>query len=525
MAKNETPDFDDTPDAEQQHGLEDAASQTALDDAVAADEPTGDKPKQKLQLDVSIDSRSACERHITVTVARHDIDRYMDAEFSDLMPKAQVPGFRPGRAPRKLIEARFRKDVADRVKMNLLMDSLEQIHDEQDLSAIGEPDLDLDAVEVPETGPMTFEFDLEVRPEFDLPNWKGMKLERPVRDIDTADIDRTLERILADRGRLVPHEGAAEAGDYITCNLTFRFGDRVVSEANEEVIRIRPVLSFRDGQIEKFDELMAGVTAGETRTGETVISADAPNEALRGQTVTAEFKVLEVKRLQLPELDEDLLEELGGFELEADLRDAIKEQLEHQLRYEQHQRARQQITDQLIVSATWELPPEMLKRQASRELERAVMELQSAGFNNEDIRARSNQIRQNAMAETAKALKEHFILERIAEAEDIEAEEADYDLEIQRIAANRNDSPRRVRARLEKTGSMDVLRNQIIESKVIDRILEHAQFVETPFSFEVNDIEAIDESAGGHGAEIPNAKPGAEAGTPGGRPSEAPQHD
>ena len=85
-----------------------------------------------------------------MAVAREDIDRYFDKEYSELMPTAQVPGFRPGHAPRKLIEHRFHKDVAQRVKSALLMDSLTQIHEEQDLSAISEPDLDLDAVEVPE---------------------------------------------------------------------------------------------------------------------------------------------------------------------------------------------------------------------------------------------------------------------------------------------------------------------------------------------------------------------------------------
>ncbi len=521
MAENENPELDGPTNADPPlPESDDVSSQVAVDDSDAPQEEA--EPRPKLQIDVDIENRSACERHVTVTIAREDVERYFDSEFTELMPKAQVPGFRPGRAPRKLIEARFRKDVADRVKMNLLMDSLDQIHEEHELSAISEPDLDLAAVEVPETGPLTFEFDLEVRPDFDLPDWKGMRLEKPVREIDSADVDRYLERMLASRGRLVPYDGTAEPGDYVTCNLTFKDQDRVLSQAHEEVIRIRPVLSFRDGRIEQFDQLMQGAAAGEVRTGTAIISADAPNELLRGRTVAAEFEVLEVKRLELPELNADLLEELGGFELEADLRDAIKEQLEQQLQYEQRRRTREQITRQLTVSATWELPPEMLKRQAGRELEREVMELQSAGFSEADIHARQNEIRQNAMAETARALKEHFILERIAEAEQIDADDSDYDREIAMIAANRGESPRRVRARIEKAGSMDVLRNQIIERKVIDQILEHAEFVEVPFQFEENLVEAIDESAGGHGFEIPQAKPGAEAAVPGGRPGERP---
>jgi len=498
------------------------------DDAQAtlpADSADGDAPEQeadRLDLNVDIDERSACERHITVTVPRADIEKFYDHEFSEMMPSAQVPGFRPGHAPRKLIEKRFRRDVTDKVKSELLVASLEQINEEHGLSAISEPDIDLDAIDVPEDGPLTFEFDLEVRPQFDLPQWKGLEIEKPVREITDADVDRALENVLSRRGRLVPHEGPAEPGDYVTVNLTFRHDDRVVSSAEEEVIRLRPVLSFRDGRIKDFDKLLAGVKAGETRTGKAKLTEDAPNPALRGQEIDADFKVLEVKRLEMPELTPELLDELGGFELEADLRDAIKDQLARQLDYEQHQRAREQITTALTVAADWELPPDLLKRKSQRELPRAVLELQRAGFDEDEIRAHENEIRQNSAASTARALKEHFILERIAEDEEIDAEEDDYTKEIFLIAAQSGESPRKVRARLEKAGSMDVLRNQIIERKVIERILETAEFKEVPFEFEQPETASLDQAAGGHGGDIPDAKP--ESGHPAesSRPEEPP---
>ena len=149
---------------------------------IAVEESTDQEEERvSLTLDVKIDERSACERHVTVSIPREDIERYFDNEFSELMTSAQVPGFRTGRAPRKLIEARFRKDVADRVKSSLLMDSIGQVSDERDLSPISEPDFDFEAIELPDEGEMTFEFDLEVRPEFDVPQWKGLKIERPVR--------------------------------------------------------------------------------------------------------------------------------------------------------------------------------------------------------------------------------------------------------------------------------------------------------------------------------------------------------
>lgn len=489
------------------------------DEAARTDEPVADQVDEQglegdgesapeLNLDVTIDERGACERHITVTIPRDEIERYFDKEFSELVDKAQVPGFRPGRAPRKLIEHRFRKDVKDRVKTALLMDGIAQISQRDDLSPISEPDFDLEAVDLPDEGPMTFEFDLEVRPEFDLPRWKGLELDKPVHEFDDADIDRAMQNVLARRGRLVPFDGAAESGDYVSASFRFEYDGKEISRANEEVIRLRPVLSFRDGKIEKFDEMMAGVKAGESRTGEAMISDDAPNPMLRGKRIKAIFDVLEVKKLELPEITPELLTDLGDFESVADLRDAIKDSLERRLTYQQHQRARQQITEMLTAAANWDLPPEMLRRQSRRELQRAVLELQRAGFNEDEIRARENDLRQNISASTARALKEHFILERIAEDEKIDPSERDYDEEIYYLAMQSGESPRRVRARLEKGEMMDVLRNQIVERMVVELILSQATFEEVPYQAEGFDAEAVDQAVGGdEEPEIPEAKP------------------
>lgn len=472
-----------------------------------------EEEQKKLSLEVEIQSRSTCERHITVTIPREDIDRYFDKEFSELVESAHVPGFRPGHVPRKLVEAKFRKEIVDKVKNSLLMDSIAQVSDEKELAAISEPDFKIDAIELPDEGPMTYEFDLEVRPEFDLPNWKGLKLERPVKEFTDADVDRALKNFLSRRGHLVPLDGPASSDDYISTSLTFTFEGNQLSTSDEELIRVRPVLTFRDGRIENFDKLMEGVKAGETRVGEALISQDAPNVALRGQKVTATFQVKEVKRLELPDLTSDFLDALGGFESEAELRDAVRDSLQRQLEYQQRRSARDQITRQLTAGANWDLPPSLLERQSEREMVRAAMELRSSGFSDDEIRVYENELRQNSKASTARALKEHFILERIAEDEKIEDQPEDYDDEIALIAAQSGETSRRVRARLEKSGRMDVLRNQIIERKVIDRILEHAEFTEAPYQPEGLDAdaaEAVDRSVGGEEPEAGPAESGEE---------------
>ena len=465
------------------------------DDALDVDADA--EPSEPLKLDVTVQSPSACERHITVTVPREDIDRYFSEAFSEMMPTASVPGFRAGRAPRKLVESRFRKDVAEQIKGSLLMDSMQQISEEQSFAAISEPDFDPDVVELPDDGPMTFEFNLEVRPEFDLPQWRGLSIERPTKKFEKADIDQRLEQILSRFGKLVPHDGKAKVGDYVAVNITCRHDGEEVAQVEDQVVRIQPVLSFRDGRLEKFDKLMKGAVEGDTREAEVKLTADAPNEALRGKKVKVEIEVLEVKHLELPELTAEFLDEMGSFESEEDLRKAIQNDLERQLDYRQQQQARQQITAELLAKADWELPPGLLQRQSARELERAVLELRRAGFSDAEIRTRENELRQNSSATTATALKEHFILERIAEDENIDAEAEDFEREVTLIGLQSGESPRRVRAQLEKRGMMDVLRNQIIERKVIDLVRSEAKFKDKPLEEKEESVEAIDLAAGG----------------------------
>jgi trigger factor len=472
--------------------------------AVAVETEGEDEAPQKLGLDVQVTSPSACERHVTVTIARADIDRYFDNAFGEMMPTAAVPGFRIGRAPRKVVESRFRDEVSDQVKSALLLDSLEQISEEQRFTAISEPNFDLEAVEVPKDGPMTFEFTIEVRPEFELPKWKGLTLNRPVREFTDADIDEQLEQMLSRYGQLVPFDGPAAEGDYVSVNITSTANGQQVARESECVLRVRPTLSFRDARLESFAKLMKGVKEGDRREAEVTLSKDAPNTELRGKKVNIEFEVLGVKKLKLPELTEDFLQELGGFATEAELREAIRKNLQRQLEYQQQKIARSQISALLTKSADWELPPGLLQRQSARELERAVMELRRSGFSEAEIRARENLLRQNSTASTATALKEHFILERIAEEEKISEEDNDYEKEIFLIAAQSGESPRRVRAQLEKRGLMDVLRNQIIERKVLEAVQAEAKFKDEPYEPEKTDTEAISMAGGGGaGGEIP----------------------
>ncbi len=471
------------------------------------------QPEEKLSLEIGVETPSACERHVTVTIPRSDIDRYFSKQIDELMSGAEVPGFRPGRAPRKLVESRFKEQVSDQVKGSLLLDSMTQVNDDQDFSAISEPDFDFDSIDIPDEGDLTFEFDIEVRPEFDMPQWKGLSIEKLNHEYTDEEINDHIKTIISRGADLVPHDGAVEAGDHVVLKIVSKDGDSEVASSEELTACVRAKLSFPDAEIEGFDTLMIGAKAGDTKTAKVTVSPDADKEEMREKELDLTLEVLDVKRLDVPEINAELLSSLGGFDDEAALKEGVQGELDRQLVYKQRQRIREQITETLTESANWELPPDLLRRQSSRELERAMMELQSSGFGAEVLQAYENQLRQNSLSKTEQALKEHFILERIAEDEDVEDSPEDYDYEIAMIAYQQNESPRRVRAQMEKRGQMDALRNQIIERKVLELIEDEANVSDVDYKPEENTTEAVDFFVGGGDdeAEIPEAKPGGDA--------------
>jgi len=454
-------------------------------DDIAEDVEEADD-EQRIATEVEVKEIGACERHVVVTVPRDDINRYLDDAYSELMPKAQVAGFRQGRAPRKLVETRFKDEVTNQVKGSLLMDAMGQVTDEQDFSAISEPDFDYEAIQMPDDGPLTFEFSVEVRPDFDMPEWKGLTLEQQSHEYTQEEVEAKTKDLLQRYGEVEDHDGPVTEDDVVIVNVTFKDGDEEVSSLSETSVPVRETLSFADGELAEFDKLVLGQSKGDTASGKATLSETLDTDNA-GKSYDAEVEITGIKRVNLPELTEEFLENVGGFKSEEDLHEVVKGELERQLQYHQQQGLRQQITGALTESASWELPPALLRRQSQRELQRAILEMQSSGFPEEEIRRQINRIQQNMLGSTERALREHFILERIAEENELEATSEDVEREILVIAMQQETSPRRVRARLEKQGDMDALRNQIVERKAIELITSEADIKEVPLEDDSSD--------------------------------------
>lgn len=479
----------------------------ATTDDIQTEETTGEE-KQKLEFDVKVDSPSACERHVVITIPRGEVDRYRKEAFNDIVPKAQLPGFRNGKAPRKLVESQFKDQVAEQVKSSLVMDSLQLVTDAGHFSAISEPDFDYNAVILPPEGDFRYEFKIEVRPDFETPKWEGLTLTRPACDLTEEHVDNHLSRTLTRFMTGDPIEGEAKLGDTVTLNAVFSVDGKQLSTLDEESVVVRKSLTFGDAVISDFDKLVVGKKEGDKFTTKFKISDTATNEDYRGKEVEAEFEVHEIRRIEISEISASQLDDLG-FESVDELRTFVRTELARQFKYHQQQAVRKQVVDELTRGANWEMPESLIRRQTQRELQRLQLELQRNSFSPEQISGYLNASRLNARESTIRALREHFVLEKIAEDLKVEPTAADYDEEIELIAEQSDTSPRRVRARLEKSGQMDAIRNQIIERQVIEKITEAAKVTDQPdeeFLMDRSPTSNVDFLIAGEMVDIPDAK-------------------
>ncbi len=450
--------------------------------------------ESKMDLNVTIEDVGPCKKHVRVSVPRNSIDEVFSELLEEYAEKAEVPGFRTGNVPTSLVAKRFKSEISEQAKQRVLMASLEQLGEDSDLDPINEPNLDLESIEIPEEGDFEYEFDVEVRPSFDLPEYKGLKVERPNRETTDEEVDAYLEQFLEQYGSLTPVEAPAEEGDYVTVDIQAAYDGKTLTKIDDVSVRVRPTLRFQDAEFEGFADFIKGASAGDSREADVTVSMEADTIGMRGESVHLTFKVLDVKRIDTPDLNEEFLGRIGASSVD-DLRDQVRQMLDRQVKYEQRQATRRMVMEKITESASWELPEDLVNKQVDNALRREILELQQAGFTSKEILARENDLRQNSLSMTRQNLQEHFVLDRIAEQENIEVTDEDLDMEIFSMAMQKGENPRRVRARMIKNGTIENLEAQIRERKAVDVILDSAEFTDIKMPPTVsNNIEALNRS-------------------------------
>jgi trigger factor len=264
--------------------------------------------------------------------------------------------------------------------------------------------------------------------------------------------------------------------DTITADVAISFKEKEINKLEEVQVKVEPQLALSDGVAEDFGVKMKGAKPGDVRTIDITLSQETTAEQLRGQKVQAKFTIKDVKTTRPPEITQDFLEETFAVSTPESFTELVQAVMERRLEYTQRNAARQQVLEQIAAASAWELPQDMLRKQARKTLARKMMEMKNAGMSDEQIKGRRRILEQDVLKNTEAALKEHFVLQKVAEVEKIEIEQDDIDVEIDRIAEQSGESFRKVKARLEKEDLMEAVAADLLERKALDLIIAHATY-------------------------------------------------
>jgi len=426
-------------------------------------------------MDVTVEDVAACRKKLTITFPRDEIDQKFNERFTELEREALVPGFRPGRAPRRLIEKRFREAVGEEVRAKLVAEGFEKAIEEQNLDVIGEPDVDPDKITLPDEGEMTFSIELEVRPEFNLPDdYSHIPLEGVEQpEVTDASVEAALERLREQHGRMEPaaEDDEARDNDILTCDLSVQAGDVMVVDRTNVRLPVAQI-AVEGIRLDNLPELLKGAKVGETLTAKITIGDEADNEDARGKEAELRIKIGAVARVVLPD-DAALLEAADYEDMDA-LKAAMKRQQESEGSIAFRRAQERAIEDWLLEAVPFDLPDALTKRHASRLLSRQLVNLQYRGIPAQEIESRLDEIRGASDDQAARDLKLHFILDAIAQKEKVEATDAEVNARVRFIAAQYRRKEERLREEMTSAGTLESLRSQILEDKVLRMLLDKA---------------------------------------------------
>jgi len=441
---------------------------------------TDTETQEKFNCQVNVADSGPWKKKITVDIPREEIDKEMNKQYGDLVHSAEIPGFRKGHAPRKLIEKRYGQDVTSQVKLQLMAQAFKQIDEDQDFEILGEPDFDPEKIELPESGDFHFDYEVEVKPTFELPALEGIRIEKKIYEINEDRIHEALEEFLRRNGELVDiNEEAAQEGDILRANVTMT----VEGIEQPETFTDHPLRVAESGihgvWIEDMATVLEGVKVGETRSCSATVPDTHSNEEYRGKKAQFTIQVNTLKRLIPAEVNEEFLAKIG-VESEEELKKVLESSLENQTEREVRNSMKQQVYEYLNKNIAFELPVGVAARHANQVLIRRYYDLLNQGIPSEMIEENIEKLRSSSSEQAAQNLKMDFIMDAISDKLEIEVSEGEINAAIAQMAAVNRRRPESLKNEMQKEGRLDNIRSYIRDEKAIDKILEMAQVVDAP---------------------------------------------
>jgi trigger factor len=428
---------------------------------------------------VKIEDVGPCRKRIAIEIPAETVNETIEESYETISHEAALPGFRKGRAPKRLIEKRFSGYVRDEARSRLISRAYQEAVESNNLKILGQPPASaFEGVELEMGKPLSLEVEVEVMPEFDLPKLKGVKVLKPDAALPDGIIDQEIKKICVNEGTLEDRD-APEAGDYVMGK-----GVMTDSEGTEHYNIEGAVVQIpeKDGDgsgmilgvmVADFSKQFGMPKPGETATVKVKGPENHEVEAIRNKDLMVEYTVANVYKI-IPAPIADVVAKYG-LASEEQLREMVSARLSQRAEIQQQAVMRQQVVKFLADQTKFDLPAGLTAQQAARNLERRRLELMYRGVDPNEIEKHMAELRSASNESAVRELKNFFILNKAAEDLGVQVDEGELNAQITRIAMEQGQQPVAVRDAMIKNGQIQTLFQQVREHKTLDAILADAE--------------------------------------------------
>ncbi|MDW8542379.1 trigger factor [Staphylococcus sp. KG4-3] len=414
---------------------------------------------------------------LTVTVPAEKVDKAIDQAFKKVVKQINVPGFRKGKVPRPIFEQRFGVEALYQDAVDILLpEAYGEAIDETGIKPVDQPEINVTSIE--KGSEMTFEANVVVEPEVQLGDYKGLEIEKQNVELTDEELEESIDHQLGHLAEMVVKEdGAIENGD--TVNIDF---DGYVDGEQFEGGQAEGYdLEIGSGSfIPGFEEQLVGVKTGEEKDVNVTFPEEYHAEELAGKEATFKTKVNEIKFKDVPELTDEIANELDA---EANTVDEFKENLRKRLTEQKETDAennqKEEAINKAANNATIDVPEAMINTELDRMVQEFGQRMQQQGLNLETYFQISgqdeSQLREQMKDDAEERVKTNLTLTAIADAEEVEVSDDDIDKELEKMSGQFNISVEDIKQTL---GNTDIVKNDVRIQKVIDLLVEEAKLVE-----------------------------------------------
>ncbi len=435
-------------------------------------------------MNIEIQDVSVSRKTLVVTLDKSEVEAVHQSVVAEIAKVASLPGFRPGKAPAAVVQKRYAKEIESEFQTKVVNKAYNDGLEQAKLQVFSVVDVKEGLIQPSLSAAVTFTVDL--RPEFALPEYKGLQTEVAAVEVTDADVDAAIEGMRAERADFKVVERASAKADYVKLSYEGKIGEQAVAELvpDRAIFGKAPQtweeVEGNEGLIPGLGQQLAGLSKGDKKDVKVSFPADFHVTELAGKEAVYAVEVLEVREKVLPEIDEAFLKGLQVDSLDA-LKQRTREHIKYRKEMDNRGAQRQQITEKLAASTEFDIPQSLIESETQNILRRFMEENMRRGVPAETFEKNKEALFEDARKAAARNAKVQLILARIAAEEKIELKDIDIDRFIRMEAMRSNQRPDKIAKDLGKDRErVRAMQQSLLLDKALDFVVSQATVVPAP---------------------------------------------